>query len=68
MGLDPGNLNDRAMVTVKDGVKGVDFENLSITGSERRGLELVEETFTTLTDCRVSGNGFRGLLPQVGGR
>lgn len=55
----------RALVRVID-ARNVRFENLSITGSEARGLEGRDAAFIDVVNCRVTGNGFRGIQAYNG--
>jgi len=58
--LDLSDPNDRALVTVMGGVKGILFENLAITESQLRGLEVHGASFVDVENCRITGNS-RGL-------
>ena len=56
---------DRALVRISDS-RGVRLENLTITGSESRGLEGVSSAFLDIVNCRIVGNDGRGLQMGLG--
>ncbi len=65
--LDPSDPNDRALVTVRGGVRGILFESLGISESQLRGLELVDISIVEVKNCRITGN-WRGLqVAESGG-